>query len=315
MISVIVCTYNRCKTLSKTLSSLSTLVPPIGMPWELILVDNRSTDDTAAVIKGFIANSRLNVRYLFERDQGLSYARNSAIRAARGRIIAFTDDDVTLDTRWLCEIQVAFEERECIGAGGRILPVWTSQKPSWLTLSGPHSLRTGTIVSFDQGEDACDLMISPVGANMAFKMAAFEKYGFFRTDLGKRGSDPMIGEETEFCTRLTRAGEKIRYAPKAIVYHPVPMLRLRKRHFQSHYFNYGRYLARINGFPEDAIPYFGVPRYLLRDLLGHCGRWLFDFDTKTRFNKKLQLFERLGEICEARRMSTERKQGSLEASS
>jgi glucosyl-dolichyl phosphate glucuronosyltransferase len=308
MISVIVCTYNRSESLRKTLGSLAQLWAPAGTSWELIVVDNNSTDDTAEVVKTFAAASSFSVRYVFEINQGLSHARNAGINAARGDIVAFTDDDVTVDPRWLCELRKIFEQFGCIGVGGRIVPVWIGQKPSWLELDGPHSLYSGTLVSFDLGEEPCELSTSPiVGANMAFKKVAFEKHGFFRTDLGKRGNDPMGGEEVEFCTRLSRAGDKLVYAPSAVVYHPVPKARLKKSHFQSHYFNWGRYTARVNGFPENATRYFGVPRYLFRTLLARICRWLFAFDSQRRFRHKLQVCESLGEISEAHRISIERK--------
>ncbi len=311
MISVIVCTYNRSESLRKTLGSLAQLWAPAGTSWELIVVDNNSTDDTAEVVKTFAAASSFSVRYVFEIRQGLSHARNAGISAARGDIVAFTDDDVTVDPRWLCELRKIFDQFGCIGVGGRIVPVWMGQKPSWLELDGPRSLRSGTVMSFDQGEEPCELSTSPVGANMAFKKVAFEKHGFFRTDLGKRGIDLMIGEETEFCTRLSLAGDKLVYAPSAVVYHPVPKVRLKKSHFQSHYFNYGRYMARINGFPGNPTLYFGVPRYLFRSLLAHICRWLFTFDSQRRFRHKLQVCESLGEITELHRISIEGKQQVL----
>jgi len=307
MISVIVCTYNRSQSLRKTLGSLARLLTPAGMAWELIVVDNNSTDDTAEVVKTFAAASSFNVRYVFEISQGLSHARNAGIRAARGEVFAFTDDDVTVDPHWLCELRNTFDQFACIGIGGRIVPVWTTPKPSWLEVDGPHSLYSGTVISFDHGDEPCELSTSPVvGANMAFKKVVFEKYGVFRTDLGRRGNDSMIGEESEFCTRLLRAGEKLVYAPRALVHHPVPKTRLKKSHFESHYFNYGRYVARVDGFPEKATRYFGVPRYLFRTLLTRVCGWLFTFDSQRRFHHKLQVCESLGEIDEAYRLSNRR---------
>jgi GT2 family glycosyltransferase len=152
-----------------------------------------------------------------------------------------------------------------------------------------------------------ELTISPVGANMAYKKAVFEEHGFFRTDLGKIGKDSMLGEEVEFCMRLFRAGRKVFYAPEAIVYHPVEMAKLKKT-FETHYFNWGRYLARVDGFPKDAVRYFGVPRYLFRSILSQICMWVFALDSRERFHHKLQVYEFLGEISEAHRLSTEAKQ-------
>lgn len=308
MISVIVCSYNRSQSLSQTLASLAQQAQPTGHLWELIVIDNNSTDDTADVVKAFAAASAFELRYLLEKSQGLSHARNAGIRAAHGDIIAFTDDDVTVDPHWLVELVKIFDQFDCMAVGGRIIPVWTGQKPAWLELNGPNRLHSGTVVSFDCGEQPCELSKSPIGANMAFRKAAFAKYGLFRTDLGKRGNDSMIGEEVEFCTRLLGGGDKVAYAPSAIVYHPVPKERVKKRHFRSHYFNWGRYIARVNGgYPENATRYFGVPRYLFRSLLEQTCAWLFAFDSRRRFRNKLQVCECLGEISELHRISTERK--------
>src|SRR5713226_1937808 len=307
MISVIVCTYNRSESLRKTLGSLAQSRPP-GAPWELIVVDNNSTDDTAEVARTLAAASNLNLRYVFEVNQGLSHARNAGIRAARGDIIAFTDDDATVDARWLCELQKAFDQFDCVGVGGKIVPVWTSQKPSWLELDGPHALMRA-VLDFDLGEEPRELNIStaPFGANMSFRKVAFERYGFFRSDLGRKGKTLMGGEDTEFCTRLLRAGDRLVYAPKAVVYHPVAEERLKKRYFQSWYFNYGRYMTRVPGFAENAVLYVGVPRYLFRCVLTDFFKWLFSFDSQRRFRHKLQLCLSLGEISEAHRISKEGK--------
>ncbi len=308
MISVIVCTYNRSESLRKTLSSLAHLSTPAGTPWELIVVDNNSIDDTAEVVKTFSAASSLSARYIFEINQGLSHARNAGIRVAQGDIIAFTDDDVTVDRHWLCELRKTFDQFDCMGVGGRIVTVWTCQKPSWLELDGPHRLLTA-VPSFDQGEEPCALTANtpPFGANMAFRKVAFEKHGFFRTDLGRRGGNLMSYEDTEFCTRLLLAGDRLLYAPRAIVYHPATKARLRKGYLQSLYFNQGRYEARIGDYPENAVLYFGVPRYLFRSLWTNFSKWLFIFNSQRRFRHKLLLCQSLGEIIELHRISKEGK--------
>lgn len=151
MITVIVCTYNRCESLRRTLNSLAQL-SAADVSWELVVVDNHSKDDTAEVVRRFVENSTFAIRYVFEINQGLSYARNAGIRAARGEIIAFTDDDVVVDSNWLCELQRTFDQFdqfECITVGGRIFALWTCEKSSWLELNGPNPFQSGTIISFD----------------------------------------------------------------------------------------------------------------------------------------------------------------------
>src|SRR5271155_1594923 len=120
MISVVVCTYNRRESLRTALGSLAQLRAPADSPWELIVVDNNSSDGTPEVVKSFGAGSSFCVQYVFETNQGQSHARNAGINAARGDIVAFTDDDVTVDSGWLCELQKVFDEFDCMGVGGRV---------------------------------------------------------------------------------------------------------------------------------------------------------------------------------------------------
>jgi len=75
-ISIIICTYNRSRSLARTLDTMAALYSPGNLKWELIVVDNNSKDDTKAVVERFKRNSGLNIRYVFEEKQGLSFARN-----------------------------------------------------------------------------------------------------------------------------------------------------------------------------------------------------------------------------------------------
>jgi len=301
MISVIVCTYDRCASLKETLQSIRRLQSPANVGWELILVDNNSTDGTAAMVRAFAATSDVTVRYVFEPIQGLSHARNVGISSAIGEIIAFTDDDVLVDPNWLCELQAAFDCFDCAGVGGKIVPLWNAPKPSWLRLTGPYSLRTGAIVNFDHGDVAHQLVCAAFGANMAFRRETFEIFGRFRTDLGKCGKDQMTGEDTEFCLRLMRAGKKMMYVPSVVVYHRVPKTRLRE-HFESHYFNYGRCAVRLHGFLPDSVKWLGVPSYSFWTITIETCKWLLSFGPK-RFYHKLKVYEMLGAFNEARRLS------------
>ena len=84
-----------------TLNSIEEMNVQSDLEWELIIVDNNSIDETKELIKEYKINSRINIRYIFERKQGLSYARNRGIKKAKGRIIVFTDDDIMVEKSWL----------------------------------------------------------------------------------------------------------------------------------------------------------------------------------------------------------------------
>src|SRR5712692_10304016 len=147
MISVVVCTYNRSKSLASTLESLGQMTTPPDLAWELIVVDNNSNDQTKKVVEEFASTSGLKVRYVHESTQGHTYARNRGIETAKGEIVVFTDDDVAVDEFWLANVRHAFDDFDCLAIGGRIVAVWDAAKPRWLQEDGPYALAKA-IVSF-----------------------------------------------------------------------------------------------------------------------------------------------------------------------
>jgi glycosyltransferase involved in cell wall biosynthesis len=300
VISVILRTYNRSASLKKTLESFAQMQVPADLSWELVLVDNNSSDETRAVAEACAKSWDLPLQYVFESNQGLSYARNTGVKAATGEILVFTDDDVTLGPNWLAEIKRAFDQYDCMGVGGKIVPVWNVPQPSWLVLEGPYRLHAA-VLHFNLGDETCIMENkSPYGANMAFRRAAFERYGLFRTDIGLTGTNRMPGQETEFCQRLRTAGEKFVYTPHAVIYHPVEPERVQKKYFQSWYFGFGRTTMRVEGCLQGAVLYFGVPRYLFRLLGEKALRWLVSVHPARRFYHKLQTYQIAGQIYEAR---------------
>jgi glycosyltransferase involved in cell wall biosynthesis len=308
MISVVVCTYNRASSLAAMLESLAQMSVPLDLPWELIVVDNNSTDNTRAVVTEFLSSSGLYGRYLFEAKQGLCYARNRGAEEASGEIIAFTDDDVRVTPNWLRELAATFREFNCIGVAGKSVPAWNGlKKPAWLVTNGPYCLARGPIVDFDLGNEAREIRCAPWGVNMAFRKAAFEKYGGFRTDLGVSGSGGILGEDTEFGKRLLDYGERIAYSPHAVVLHPVEQQRLTKEYFLRYYFRVGRTEIRVEGGPEGAVVYFGIPRYLFRTLLERCKCWLFTLEAKERFYLKARVYSLVGQMCEARALQKKKQ--------
>lgn len=298
-ISIVICTYNRCESLRRVLDDLKHMKVPAGTSHEVIVVDNNSKDDTRVVVEAARQECPGVFNYVFESRQGKSFALNTSIRTARGEIVAFTDDDVFLDRDWLTEMKNVFDSCGCAGIGGKILAVWNTETPRWFANEGPYKLG-GAIVELDLGDEICDLDRPAYGANMAFRRHIFEKYGLFREDLGPNPQNLIRNEDSEFCRRIIKGGEKFIYAPTVIVYHPVEENRTRKEYFEAWQFNYGRALVRINGIPSSATCYFGIPRYFFRNLLRASIRWALTIDAKRRFYYKLQAFEAAGQITECR---------------
>lgn len=300
MISVIVCTYNRAECLSATLRSLASLRRDAAEPWELILVDNGSTDDTRARVVQARQRLALPLVYALEERRGKSFALNAAVAIARGDFLAFTDDDVTLHPHWMLEIRRAFARFDCSAVGGRILPLWPSAPPAWYSVQGPDRLARA-IVEFDFGETPFLLSVPAFGANMAFRRSVFAEHGLFRTDLGPGPGRSRVGgggEDTEFCRRVMAGGGTIAYAPGMLVYHPVEAHRMTKQYFKRWYFSYGVSRVRVSPPADTAKRYLGIPRYLLRDFAESLLRSRLTLRPGVRLQRTLETYRLAGEIYE-----------------
>jgi hypothetical protein len=186
--------------------------------------------------------------------------------------------------------------------------VWSCARPRWLDGDDRYPLMTGVILRFDLGDERRRLTTPPFGANMSFRRAAFDKYGLFRTDLGRTGAQLTGGEDTEFGRRLLRGGETLVYDPRVIIYHPVDPDRVRQRYFRSWYFNYGRSLVRVRGIPDTAARVFGIPWYLFRALAGDLWGVTRGLTPAGLFHTNLQVCMTLGQMVEACRLSREGRQ-------
>jgi glycosyltransferase involved in cell wall biosynthesis len=244
------------------------------------------------------------VRYLFEARQGLSNARNAGIHEAHGEIIAFTDDDATVEPSWLQNLTASLHDGVWAGAGGRVCPPQDFTQPAWLTLDGGVMDSSGVLALFDAGTRAGDLKRPPFGVNMAFRKSMFQRYGDFRLDLDRCGDDLIGNGDTEFGGRLLAAGECLRYEPSALVYHPVPKERLNKKYFLAWWFAYGRAMLRQTGARP---PVWGIPRVYF-SIFSRTIRWFVTspLNPKQRFYRKCRLWVAAGELFE---MSESRRQG------
>lgn len=292
LLSVIIATRNRASSLAQTLEMLAQMTFPRG-EWEIIVVDNASSDATRDTVMRAAAHAP--VHYAFEQRQGKSFAVNAGIAQARGEFLAFTDDDVIVDRDWGGALVAAMERTGYIGAGGRIVAEWTEHPPRWLTADGPDRLMN--VVAFDAGS-ARELMAAPFGPNMGFRRSAFERYGLFRTDIGPGAGRYLPGQDTEFGRRLLAAGERLAWAPDAVVRHVLQPRKMTKAYIASWYFGYGRMTMRTMP-PAGGVRYFGVPRHLFRALLATVVRWAACFEPKRRFRYRAEAYRHAGAITEA----------------
>ncbi len=234
MISLCVCTYNRAEHLRRM---LDTLAGQSGIDWsaiEVIVVDNNCTDHTASVIAGF--TETLPLRRVIEEMQGLSHARNRAIKESRGDWIIFTDDDVALDTGWLAAYRQAFESfPDAAFAGGRITPYWNEAQPAWFRWEHLDGV-DGLLVWYDLGSETRrmrDTDPEPFGASLALRRSLVDEIGLFRTDLGPIANGGR-GDDTEFVRRARLAGASGVYVGAAHCKHLADPARFTIRGFYRH---------------------------------------------------------------------------------
>jgi len=273
--SVVIPTYNRANELVRTLESLREL--NVSEPWEVIVVDNNSSDNTRDVVLAASKEFPASLRYIFEKEQGRSAALNAGIKAAQGDIIAVTDDDVRVDREWLTNAARALDRLRCDYVGGKALPIWGGPRPDWIPdRGGKH---WGVIALLDYGPNPVEFGEQvPLGVNMAFRRDAFDRAGLWDNSVGRKGGTLLGQEVREWANRARAAGLRGFYSPDLIVQHVIPADRLTKKYFRRWFYWHGisrAILYETNGLdmesPEDKsldfsqVPQIvGVPRYLYR---------------------------------------------------
>lgn len=299
-LSVIVPTHNRATTLKATLEAMSTL-DSRALSWELIVVDNASSDSTGEVIEAF--TSRLPIVHLREPVPGKNRANNLAIGHARGEILVFTDDDVTPSADWLNAIQGAADRwPEHRVFGGRILPVFPER-----TSRAVQGARFSAFVFgiHDRGPDerAYPCGESPGGGNCWFRRSVFDEGLRYHEEIGPSGSGRVSGSELELFTRLSQRGEPFVYVPDSVVQHRIQEHQTTLRYLLRRAFASGRGHARIHRPGPEATSWFGIPRYDYRlavECAARCGLRGLTFDRRRALEEAMQLSVHLGHACECR---------------
>jgi glucosyl-dolichyl phosphate glucuronosyltransferase len=242
-ISVLISTRNRAASLRRTLDSL--LVPSNlqAKDWELLVVDNGSTDETPTVSEEFAKQFPGLMRALVEKRAGKSLALNQAIAAARGDILALTDDDVLCAPDYIEAVRRTFSAHPADGAQGRILLDIEGGRPVWMNdfLEGIMSLR-------DYGAEVFEWNDNLSGCNMVVRAEVFRKVGGFSPELGAGAIGFM--EDSEFSLRMRGAGFRLIYAPEILVRHQLSRERLNKSMIVKNCFKKGRAEAYIVPLPS-----------------------------------------------------------------
>lgn len=228
-LSVILITMNRAESLRRTLNGYTELVPP-SIAWEVLVVDNNSTDQTRQVVESFA--DRLPIRYQLCTQRGTCEARNCGIRHSRYPFTVFTDDDITVSRDWLVAYVRAFQVHpEASYFGGPIeLDLSACSAPAWM-LDRPghlHDWLGGQLGEFNAAQIARIGLSTPdaetwlfYAANMGCYKRLFDRYGLFEPQLGLTGTRRYAAEEPYMHQRMYAAGERPYYIPEAVVYHRI----------------------------------------------------------------------------------------------
>jgi len=267
-LSVILATRNRAESLRDTLDALARQETGGAFVYEVLVVDNGSTDATRGVVEAFQATFPVPLRYAYEAHPGKPWALNTGLRHATGEILAFTDDDVLPTTTWLRALWRCFREEQADGVAGRILPRWLAPRPAWLT--DEIVLHSGALGCVDHGphrlssRDRHDCRW--VGGNLAIRRAVVHQIGHYDSRIMGRA------EDTEYYYRCVRHGLRVVYEPTALVYHKVWPERMTPEYLRWWHHTTGYYHAYVLPWSAShVLTVVPTDRYLLS--FGLALRW------------------------------------------
>jgi GT2 family glycosyltransferase len=281
-VTVIIATYNRAALLDECLDHLcwQRFLPGD----EVIVVDNGSTDGTAAVVTRQQRRYGVPLRLVHESTPGKSRAIARALAVATGEVLAFTDDDVNVDSGWLDAVRGAMADAAVALVGGPVRPRWQSTVPGWIRRGRDEHPRLGApIALLDYGERIVELgSRTLLGANLAVRRDVFIKVGGFPATLGKLRGTLLSGEDHELCRRVQDAGFRALYVPQIAVEHWVPADRARVSYFLRWFYWSGITHARLDGRLSPASQglrstgrtFAGLPLYLVARAAGASTRAL-----------------------------------------
>lgn len=294
-LTLLVCTFNRSGDLKEMLETALVQETDGTFTYEVLVVDNNSTDNTRQVVADLIRDGHANLRYVFEERQGKSYALNTGLASSRGAIYTIADDDFILPRTWVRRIVEGFRRHpDASFVSGKVLPLWPREVPEWAT-SAEHwsalALADYGDQPFyaDENSQVCLLACS-------FRRRDVDAVGGYRTGLSV--SKDLIGgvEDLEILQRLWKSGRKGVYLPDMSFQHKVPPSRLTKTYHRRWHTGHGRFYAKLRDgeFERSQARLFDVPLHVFRQAGTAAIAWLkwqirrrpreaFTEETKLRF--------------------------------
>jgi len=277
-VSVVISTRNRSALLARAVERLIHQRVPRGFDFEILVVDNGSTDETRDVVEAMSARCD-RVHYVHEPRVGVSFGRNAGIRRTRAPIIAFTDDDNVVGETWVATIKELLDAYpDAWAVGGPVLAEWPAAIPAWLNRDHWAPLAIvdyGDRPFYTSASDPRCLLT----ANLAFRREVFDRIDAFSNDFPRC-------QDHELLVRLWRAGGRALYAPSLVVGATIPDERLTRRYHHQWHVWHGHFSARMRNEelldrqgglrPEPLVGtyLFGVPSHVFAELWRALGQAL-----------------------------------------
>jgi glycosyltransferase involved in cell wall biosynthesis len=275
-LSIVLPTFNRAAELPLAVKSALDQTASSDS-YEIIVVDNNSPDRTAEVLHELTAQYPGRVFGVLEKRQGVAYARQAGIDAARAELIGFFDDDVRVAPEWVETILRSFERHPDIEVlGGKVLPSWSAPPPAWLTSVhwAPLALQDfGDAPMFVSRENPRGL----ISANLACRKHIFERLGGFSPEFQRVKDGIGSLEDDEWIRRLWRSGGRALYVPELVTYTDVPASRLTRAYHRRWHKGHGRFYAmlRADEMERSSVGAFlGVPAHLYRSAAVDVVGWI-----------------------------------------
>lgn len=299
-ISAVICTYNRADRLALALDGLEAQTLS-AEHFEIVVVDNASTDNTKAVCAAYQAKLP-NLNYHYEPVQGLSRARNTGLQVAIGDYVAYLDDDAIPCADWLAEVAAAFKTitPQPAAIGGPIYPIWEASPPAWM-----HHYVQGYYTVLDHGSESRWFPEGeyPYGANMIYRRDVLIENGGFSEALGRDGKSLLSDEERLLNLTIATQEGRFYYLATASVQHWIPQERISQEWLLKRCYWQGR-----SGSVVDTT--LGVPivNQRIRGLQGVCNvkRWISQLlpDARRRIRARAWLMWSWGYLYQSLRPPT-----------
>lgn len=233
-VTIVVPTHNRAALLRRSLASIFGIALPAGVKADLLVINNRCTDDTSDVVRDLARRAPLPVREVAEDRTGLGYARNRGLKEASGDHVVFFDDDVEVDPDWLAAYGGALEEHGADCVVGPVHPLFEKVPlPGYLT---PIVLESITSPYSRRGDAPCVLPAETAyeipGCNFGVRKEAALRVGGFDTRLDRRGKGLLAGGDYEFGLKLVAAGARIVYHPGCAIRHVITREKTSKQYLR-----------------------------------------------------------------------------------